>query len=730
MPQPRAARAACACAASPICRPMPSPPSDLRASTAAGPRTLPISRPSLLCPAYSLRAIGAKVGSAARELAMPGRRHNRPPISYRDSGVDIDAGNALVEAIKPLAKSTRRPGADADLGGFGALFDLKAAGFKDPDPGRRQRRRRHQAQDRHRDRPARHASASTSSPCASTTCWRRAPSRCSSSTTSPAASSTWRPRARVVAGIAEGCRQAGCALIGGETAEMPGMYAGDDYDLAGFAVGAVERGAAAAARRHRGRRRADRPAVLGRALQRLLAGAPARGRGEARLGRAGALRAGAHRWPRRCWRRRASMCSRCCRRSARPAPSRAWRTSPAAGLSRTCRACCRPGWPRTSISAPGRRRPCSAGCAQAGASTTRRCCAPSTAASAWCSSSREPRPTRAGGASSGWRGTARDRRDRARPRRQIASQGQGRGRSVRYSGRLGVARDHCCPKRAPTLAPPQGGGKRAEARMAPMKKRVGILISGRGSNMMALVEAARAPDYPAEIAARHLQPAGGAGARLGAGRRASRRSAIDHKAYATREAFDDAVEAALDDAGVDLVCHAGFMRIQSDGFVARWRDASSTSTPRCCRPSRACTRTSRRSMRGCEFPAARCISSRRSWTAGPIVAQAAVPVRDRRHARHPGRTHPRGGAPALSLAPCAWWLRGLHTWRTAACTCRDSVNQAAIHCSRQSPRRLDKLRHTCWKKTPQQAARVDRPEMRVLPVDNNDEPEFINSPRR
>src|SRR6195256_6733623 len=63
---------------------------------------------------------------------MPSRRHNRPPISYRDSGVDIDAGNALVEAIKPLAGSTRRPGAGADLGGFGGLFDLKAAGFVDP----------------------------------------------------------------------------------------------------------------------------------------------------------------------------------------------------------------------------------------------------------------------------------------------------------------------------------------------------------------------------------------------------------------------------------------------------------------------------------------------------------------------------------------------------------------------------------------------------------------------
>src|SRR5262245_39151454 len=158
-----------------------------------------------------------------------------------------------------------------------------------------------------------------------------------------------------------------------------------------------------------------------------------------------------------------------------------------------------------------------------------------------------------------------------------------------------------------------------------MKKRVAILISGRGSNMRALVEAMRAQDYPAELAIIISNRPDAAGLAWAKAQGLPAR-AIDHKAFASREAFDEAVDAALTEAGADLVALAGFMRIQSAGFVRKWQGRQLNIHPALLPAFRGLNPHKQALDAGVKISGCTVHFVTEEMDAGPIVAQAAVPV--------------------------------------------------------------------------------------------------------
>ena len=165
----------------------------------------------------------------------------RNGLTYADAGVDIDAGNRLVDMIKPLVRATARPGADAEIGGFGGLFDPKAAGFKDPvlvaaTDGVGTKLKIAIEANLHNGIGIDLVAMSVNDLVVQGAEPLFFLDYFATGKLDPDAA------ALIVAGIAQACRESGCALIGGETAEMPGLYRNGDYDLAGFAVGAAERG--------------------------------------------------------------------------------------------------------------------------------------------------------------------------------------------------------------------------------------------------------------------------------------------------------------------------------------------------------------------------------------------------------------------------------------------------------------------------------------------------------
>ena len=455
----------------------------------------------------------------------------RNGLTYAEAGVDIDAGNAMVEKIKPLVRSTRRPGADGEIGGFGGLFDLKAAGFTDPvlvaaNDGVGTKLRIAIESGKH------------------DTIGIDLVAMCVNDLVVQGAEPLFfldyfatgkldpDQGAAIVAGIAAGCRQAGCALIGGETAEMPGMYRDGDYDLAGFAVGAAERGQLLPTDDV-----VEGDVLLGLAssglhsngfsLVRRIVAQSGLGWGDAAPFADGRTLADALLEPTRIY--------------VKSILKAIGGTHGVKALAHITGGGFPDNIPRVLPEGLfGRARPCG----------NRR------AAGVFV----------AGGY--GWRAAGgNDAHLQLRHRHDRGGGGRpgGAGRGGAAGGRRDGDADRphrAAPRRRRHLS-------RLDRTMSTKRKRTAILISGRGSNMAALIEAASEPIFPAEIVGVISDQPEAPGLTIAASRGIFTQ-VIARGNFADKAAHDAAIDGALAGFGAEIVALAGYMRVLTAPFVEKW----------------------------------------------------------------------------------------------------------------------------------------------------------------
>ncbi|XP_061081964.1 trifunctional purine biosynthetic protein adenosine-3 isoform X1 [Conger conger] len=533
-------------------------------------------------------------------------------LTYKDSGVDIAAGNRLVDAIKPLAKATSRSGCSAELGGFAGLFDLKAAGFKDPilvsgTDGVGTKLKIAQACEQHGT-----LGQDLVAMCVNDVLAQGAEPlffldyfSCGRLDVGVASS--------VIGGIAEACSMAGCALLGGETAEMPGVYGPGEYDLAGFCVGAVER---------------DRLLPrLGDVVEAdLLIGVASSG-----------VHSNGFSLVRKVLERAGLQYSS-------PAPfGKPGQTvgevllTPTKIYSRLLQPILRSGAVKAYAHITG------GGLLE----NIPRVLPPQLAvdldASRWSIPAVFSWLQREGGLSEEEMGRTFNcglgavlvvsRQEAQRVLRQVLAQEEAwivgslshkqPGaepvviRNLQHSLRMG-------PNTTPNTSAPRNGAEHGD-RASRRKTKVAVLISGTGTNLQALIEQVKKPSSSAEIVVVISNRPGVLGLKR-ASLAGIQTRVVDHKLYGSRSEFDSTIDRVLEEFGVEIVCLAGFMRILTGAFVRKWNGKLVNIHPSLL-PSFKGVHAQRQALQaGARISGCTVHFVAEEVDAGAIIAQEAVPV--------------------------------------------------------------------------------------------------------